>query len=299
MTGTADGEPVTGGGAVTLDIQPIDLASVIDARLDVEEGSYPRSYNALYDGHAPQTSDILILEDVRPIAPWGGYLLSVDDLTVTFVDEYGVSHVGVVDMELGDGADLAGYRGDIRPARCLPTRSSPSALTGGSPTGTAPTLRQTTNPRYELDHDWRPADFGEVGGITCVIGDPDDLDDALRIVPELLDGYESHFSDRQFASALCGSRPHERLDWELLVEFYDYDSLAAGNVEPQRRAPPLRQHERLGGPPPPRIWRCLSRAWIASAPTSSASPTQATMPRARGCLPRPTMSPSARLPSWN
>ena len=28
-----------------------------------------------------------------PIAPWGGYLLGVDDLTVTFVDEYGVSHV--------------------------------------------------------------------------------------------------------------------------------------------------------------------------------------------------------------
>ena len=42
---------------------------------------------------------------MQPIAPWGGYLLSVDDLTVTFVDKYGVSHVGVVDMELGDGAD--------------------------------------------------------------------------------------------------------------------------------------------------------------------------------------------------
>ena len=176
MTGTAEGKPVAGGGAVTLDIQPIDLASVIDARLDVEEGSYP-SYNALYDGHAPQTADILVLEDVQPIAPWGGYLLSVDDLTVTFVDEYGVSHVGVVDMELGDGADwldieeifvqLDAYHTQLsfRPSRGLTYWYSAYLATDDKP-------------RYELDHDWRPADFGEVGGITCVIGDPDDLDDA-------------------------------------------------------------------------------------------------------------------------
>ena len=229
MTGTADGEPVAGGGAVTLDIQPIDLASVIDARLDVEEGSYP-SYNALYDGHAAQTSDILVLEDVRPIAPWGGYLLSVDDLTVTFVDEYGVSHVGVVDMELGDGADwldieeifvqLDAYHTQLsfRPSRGLTYWYSAYLATDDKP-------------RYELDHDWRPADFGEVGGITCVIGDPDDLDDVLRIVPELLDGHESHFSDRQFASAF-EEVGLTRLDWELLVEFYDYDSLAAGTLNP-------------------------------------------------------------------
>ena len=229
MTGTADGEPVAGGGAVTLDIQPIDLASVIDARLDVEEGSYP-SYNALYDGHAAQTSDILVLEDVRPIAPWGGYLLSVDDLTVTFVDEYGVSHVGVVDMELGDGADWLDieeifvqldayhYTYIYCPSRGLTYWYSAYLATDDKP-------------RYELDHDWRPADFGEVGGITCVIGDPDDLDDVLRIVPELLDGHESHFSDRQFASAF-EEVGLTRLDWELLVEFYDYDSLAAGTLNP-------------------------------------------------------------------
>ena len=47
----------------------------------------------------------------------------------------------------------------------------------------------------------------------------------------MLDGYESHFSDRQFASAF-EEVGLTRLDWELLVEFYDYDSLAAGTLNP-------------------------------------------------------------------
>ena len=62
MTGTAEGKPVAGGGAVTLDIQPIDLASVIDARLDVEEGirSIPiMKSSTMATRHKPPTSSFL------------------------------------------------------------------------------------------------------------------------------------------------------------------------------------------------------------------------------------------------
>lgn len=38
-----------------------------------------------------------------------------------------------------------------------------------------------------------------------------------------------------------------RLDWELLVEFYDYDGLAAGAAERWRKTPSLRQHDVTAG----------------------------------------------------
>lgn len=103
MSGSAEGEIFSVSGAVTLVIQPIDLADVIDARLDVEgDPQYP-NYEVLYDGDAPQTSDILILDAVQAIEAWGGYRLSLADLTVTFIDRNGASHTGVVDLQMEDG----------------------------------------------------------------------------------------------------------------------------------------------------------------------------------------------------
>lgn len=182
MTGSAGGEPVAGSGAVTLNVLPIDLASVISARLDVDEGTRYPSYNALYDGHAPQTSDMLILEDVQAIAPWGDYRLGVEDLTVTFIDEEGASHVGIVDIGLNDGSawlDIVEVLVQLDEYHTQLSFKDFAQLTYWY----SPYLSMDDKPRYELDHDWRPGGGVESSGSTCVIGDADDLDDALRIVP--------------------------------------------------------------------------------------------------------------------
>ena len=226
MSGSAEGEIFSVSGAVTLVIQPIDLADVIDARLDVEgDPQYP-NYEVLYDGDAPQTSDILILDAVQAIEAWGGYRLSLADLTVTFIDRNGASHTGVVDLQMEDGSSWL----EITEVLVQWDEYHTSLSFDGFEWFTywyKSYIMNGYGPEYVLDNDWQTANLWEGSTGVYVNGGTDDLDDTLRIIPYLLDGYTSDFSGRQFGSAF-EEVGLVRLDWELLVEFYDYDGLAAG-----------------------------------------------------------------------
>lgn len=147
-----------------------------------------------------QTSDILILDAVQAIEAWGGYRLSLADLTVTFIDRNGASHTGVVDLQMEDGSSWL----EITEVLVQWDEYHTPLSFDGFEWFTywyKSYIMNGYGPEYVLDNDWQTNLWEGSTGV-YVNGGTDDLDDTLRIIPYLLDGYTSDFSGRQFGSAL-------------------------------------------------------------------------------------------------
>ena len=236
LEGTHDALPVWDEGDLHIVIETIDLGSVFTG-LQLNKGEYDHYIHRAYDGHARNLSEVLTAQIV-PIAEWGGYLPSLADLTVTLYGEeyingryYEREYTGSVDAQIGFLLDVDRTLVVWDAYHTTVVFDQGEDYANDYNYEIVPYYGKEYGPQYTMDQDWREAyidPWSDAG--QYINGGADDMDDALIITPYLLDGYDDDFYNLHTGSAF-EEIGLVRLDWELMVEFYDYGDLNLGKIQ--------------------------------------------------------------------
>ena len=232
--------PMLAEDMLAICISPIDLSQTF-GNLDLDLLWYGE-YVEVYNGSPRKLSNVVTTDGIRTIGDWN-YTPTLDDLKVQFEIQ-------------GDGGNPIYYEDTIYGEIGFEVRvrrvwlewdeyHQPMYLErsyGFNYRVDSYLSEGNSGPSYVMDNDWEEVviwdwayswegNYADVNGEEIpqyVNGDVTDMDDALVIIPYLLDGYQDPYGwSLRSAFEEIGLT---RLDWEVMVEFYDYNSLSAGKT---------------------------------------------------------------------